>query len=362
MGLADFKIYSTSKQAWDAMYQAILDAQKSIYWELFIFLDDEAGKPFFDLLEKKAKDGLDIKLIIDYWGSFKLSSKRITSLKEAGVDVKFFAEKKLRYRNWWKRLITPSHRKILITDERVGFIGGVNIQKEMENWWDIQVKVVGKVVRSLLRSFARQYIISGGDKENVAHLLKYKFRTRHRSLDFIYGEANDKESKMGNKYIQALLTARKKVIMFSPYCFPDKKLIFALWKIRKRGVKIDLVIPYPSDFRFADYATYSWFSILKKMGVVVYLMSEMMHGKGILVDDNIAIVGSGNFNQSSFYDNYEANIQIKDKKLIKNLKGIVDEWIKNAKKIDDYVFQRGFLHKIKEKIVFKMYKIWHGNK
>jgi len=359
---SNFKIYSTSKQAWDAMYLAILDAQKSIYWELFIFLDDEAGKPFFDVLEKKAIDGLNVKLIIDYWGSFNLSRKRIVSLKKAGVDVKFFSEKKLRYRGWWKRFITPSHRKILITDEEVGFIGGVNIQKEMEKWWDIQIKIVGKVVRSLLRSFAKQYIICGGDRNEVVHLLKYRFKIKNDGLSFIYGEANDKNSKMGNKYIQALLMAREKVIMFSPYCFPDKKLILALLKVRRRGVKIDLVIPYPSDFIFADYATYGWFSILKKMGVVVHLMSEMMHGKGMLIDDNMAIVGSSNLNQSSFYDNYEANVQINDKDLIKNLKDIVDGWISNAKKIDDYIFQRSFWRKIKEKVAFKLYKIWHGNR
>jgi len=344
------------------MYRAILSADKSIYWELYIFVDDEAGKPFFDLLEKKAQAGLDVKLIVDYWGSFGLSHKRITSLKKTGVDVKLFSERKLRYRGIWKRFITINHRKILIVDEEIGFIGGVNIQSNMEDWLDIQVELKGKAVRSLLRSFAKQYIICGGDKKQVKHLLKYKFRVKSDKLDFIYDDANQKRSKMRKKYTEALLRARERIILFSPYYFPDKKFIYALWKARKRGVKIDLLIPFRSDVKVANYAIYGWFSLLKKMGVKVHLSSGMMHGKGMIVDGSEAIVGSSNLDQTSFYDNYEAGVQIKDKRLIRDLKSIVQDWIKKSKKLDDKFLKRGKWHKVKEKIAFKLHKIWYNDK
>jgi len=362
MRQSNFKIYSTSKQAWDAMYHTLLGATKSIYWELYIFVDDEVGKPFFDLLEKKADEGLNVKLIVDYWGSFGLSHKRILNLKKAGVDVKLFSERKLRYRGWWKRFITLSHRKILIIDEEKGFIGGVNIQKDMSEWLDIQVEIRGKAVRSLLRSFAKQYIICGGSKKQVKHLLKYKFRVESDKLDFIYDESSDKNSRMRKKYAEALFRARERVVLFSPYYFPDKKFIYALWKARKRGVRVDLLIPFRSDVKVANYAMYGWFSLLKKMGVKIHMTSGMMHGKGMIVDDDFAIVGSGNLDQTSFYDNYEANVQIRDKRLVKNLKSVVHKWIKKAKNFDDIILETGKWHKIKEKIAFKMHKIWYRNK
>lgn len=362
MHISDYKIYSTSKQAWNAMYQALLGATESIYWELYIFVDDEAGRPFFDLLEKKASQGIDIKLIIDYWGSFGLSRKRISSLKRAGVDVKLFSERKLRYRGLWKRFITINHRKILIVDKQIGFIGGVNIQKEMEDWLDIQLELRGKAVRSLLRSFAKQYIICGGDKKQVKHLLKYKFRLKNDKLDFIYDDANEKKSRMRKKYSEALLKARERVILFSPYYFPDKKFIYALWRARKRGVKVDLLIPFRSDVRVANYAIYGWFSLLKKMGVNVHLSSGMMHGKGMIVDGSEAIVGSSNLDQTSFYDNYEAGIRIRDRGLVRDLKSVLHDWIKKAQKLDDNFLKRSRWHKIKEKIIFKLHKIWYHNK
>ncbi len=90
MNESKFQIYSTSQEAWDAMYQAILGAKQSIYWELYIFVDDEIGRPFFDVLEQKAKAGVEVKIIVDSLGSFWLSNERVKKLRNAGVEVWFF--------------------------------------------------------------------------------------------------------------------------------------------------------------------------------------------------------------------------------------------------------------------------------
>ena len=167
---------------------------------------------------------------------------------------------------------------------------------------------------------------------------------------------------MRKKYSEALLKARERVILFSPYYFPDKKFIYALWRARKRGVKVDLLIPFRSDVRVANYAIYGWFSLLKKMGVNAHLSSGMMHGKGMIVDGSEAIVGSSNLDQTSFYDNYEAGIRIRDRGLVRDLKSVLHDWIKKAQKLDDNFLKRSRWHKIKEKIIFKLHKIWYHNK
>jgi len=357
-----YKLYSKTKDAWHGMYQGLLGAQKSIYWELYIFLDDEIGVKFFDVLERKAKEGVDVKLIVDSMGSFWISRGRIKSLRNAGVDLVFFSERKKRYRGLWKKLWSRSHRKILVIDEETGFIGGVNIQKRMEEWPDIQVRIEGKAVHSLLRSFAKSYIISGGQKSNVRHLLKYKFRVADDidDLQFVYDDADTKRSRVRKVYTEALVKARERVILFSPYYFPDKKFIRALWAARKRGVRVDLLIPFRSDIRIATHAAFAFFAVLHRLGVHIHLAHDMMHGKGVVVDDEWALVGSSNIDKTSFYDNYEANVKISDKVFVKKLKKIVLGWVDTAEHLDEHSFKkRGVIARAKDAIAFFLHRLWH---
>lgn len=357
---SQYQIYSTSKTAWEAMYKAILGATQSVYWELYIFIDDETGKNFFDLLETKAKQGVDVKLIIDSLGSFWVSRKRIHSLEAAGVDVRFFSERKHRYRGLWSKIISRTHRKVLVIDEEVGFIGGVNIQKHMEEWLDLQIRLEGKVVHSLLRAFAKMYIICGGNKHEVRHLLKYRFRVQHDEVDFIFDEGNKEKSRAKTKYIEALFKARERVILFSPYYFPDKQLLHAMWSARKRGIKVDLLIPFRTDMRIATYAAYTWFSFMKKIGVNVRLSKKMMHGKGVIMDDDWAMVGSSNLDPTSFRDNYEANVKISNKKFVRKIKKTVSTWLEDTLSLDDIKWEkRGWFHKLKESIALRLYRMWH---
>ena len=362
-GKSDYQIYSTSQEAWDAMYKAILSAKKSVYWEVYILVDDEAGNKFFDLLMGKAKQGVDVKLVLDYWGSFSLSRKKLSELKKAGVEVKMFQLKGHPIRSFHQWMTRRTHRKILVVDESIGFVGGVNVQKHMADWWDIHIRLEGKVVHSLLRSFAKSYILSNGDKSKIKHLLKYKHRYKETLTEMIYDEPHKNKSRARKKYTEALLKARERVILFSPYYFPDKKFLYALWKARKRGVKVDLLIPYRTDLKMAKYVMFTWFSLLKKQGVIVHLTDKMMHGKGVVVDDDWAMIGSSNIEQSGFYDNYEANIHLKDKEGVKKLKVILNKWMKGSKHLKDLGLEkRSFFHKVKERISLFLYKYWYGDK
>jgi cardiolipin synthase A/B len=355
-----YNIYHLSRDAWDAMYESIEKAKKSVYWEQYIFVDDSAGQRFFDLLEKKAKDGVDVKVIVDSMGSYGLSNRTIKKLKKAGVDIRFFRERKRKYRGIFTRLGSRTHRKILIVDEEIGFIGGVNVHASMKDWLDIHIRIIGTPVHSMLRAFAKMYVICGGKRKDVKHLLKYKFRLKQDMIDFVYDEYGGNKSNARKKYMEALLKARERVILFSPYYFPDKKFLYGLWRARKRGVKVDLLIPFRTDVRLATYAGYAWFSLLQKLGVRVHLMDKMMHGKGVVVDDDWAMIGSSNLEQGSFYDHYEANVQVRDKVFVATLKEIVQDWMSKAKKLEDINWEkRGRLHKSKEWIALKLYGLWH---
>lgn len=355
-------VYQTSKQAWNAMLSKIKAAQKSIYWESYIATDDKEGAVFFDLLEQKSKQGVDIKIVFDSLGTlFGISKKRISSLKKSGISVIFFNERKKKYRGWIKRLFIRTHRKILVIDEKIGFIGGVNLDERMKDWLDLHVEIHGKSVHSLLRSFAKMYIISGGNKKDVKHLIKYKRRIKSDLVEFLYDEQRkQKYSHARRAYMQAFLKARERIVVFSPYYFPDKKMLIALWNAKKRGVRIDLLVPFRSDVRIATYVAYGIFSLLSKIGVNIHLTDKMMHGKGFVVDGNIAMVGSSNFEPSSLYDNYEANVKIKDKKTVNTILTILDNWIETSKKFESkYWNKKNWTTRFLEWISFKLYMIWY---
>lgn len=362
MKASNYTIYSATDQAWEAMLTAISDAQKSIYWEVYMVADDESGNKFFDLLEAKARTGVDVKLIVDYWGSLALSNKKITQLKASGVDIRRFEDRKRRHLIWWGLFSSRTHRKILIVDEKIGFIGGVNVRHFMKNWLDIYVRVEGKIVRSLLRSFAKSYIICGGEREAVKPFLKYRYRVLKSQFDLITDEPNTNSSKVKDNYVRALNRARERVILFSPYYFPDREFLAALYDAKKRGVRLDLLIPLRTDLRIVTYAAFAWFALMRTMGVNVHITPHMMHGKGIIVDNNWAMIGSSNIDQTSFFYNHEANLSTKDQGFVRQLKTILEGWIKESEHVGNGWEKRSWWRQTREKIALKLYRWWFGIK
>ncbi len=360
---SDYKIYSTTHEAWDAMLVALRTAKKSIYWELYMIADDQTGNEFFSILIDKVKAGVDVKLIVDYWGGIALSKKKIIELRSLGVDVRLFEDRKRRHLVWWGAFSSRTHRKILIVDEQIGFIGGVNVRDFMRDWLDIHVRVEGKVVRSLLRSFAKSYIICGGEKQAVHHLLKYKFRVLHDDFDVVYDEPGFGKSRVRDQYLRALYRARERVILFSPYYFPDHSFLKALWQAKKRGVRVDLLIPFRSDLRLATLAAFAWFSLLRRAGVRIHFLHKMMHGKGLIVDDDWTMVGSSNIDQLSFFLNHEANLLTRNPRFVKIMKKIVMGWMADAEMLEDKKWAtRGRLSRFKEWFAVKLYRILFKNR
>ena len=140
MASSNYTIYSTTNAAWDAMYEAIRQAKRSIYWEVYILADDQAGQRFFELLEEKVRQGVMVKLIVDYWGSFGLSKKKVNTLRSKGIDIRLFEDSRRRALIWWGIFSSRTHRKILCVDETIGFVGGVNVEKSMKDWLDIHIR------------------------------------------------------------------------------------------------------------------------------------------------------------------------------------------------------------------------------
>lgn len=179
-------------------------------------------------------------------------------------------------------------------------------------------------------------------------------------MELVADVPDKRMSRVRRRYAMAIRQAKHRVILFTPYYFPDRHFLRAIWQARRRGVKIDLLLPLRTDVRLATYAAYAWLHLLNRYGVKIHILRDMMHGKGMIIDDDAALVGSGNLDQTSFYDNYEANVHIRDRETVGSLTAILERWIGEAESYDPVTWEkRSVIDKIKEKIAYYLLSIWH---
>ena len=339
----NYKFYNTTVSAWEGMRQAILDAKKSIYWEIYTLVDDLAGRPFINILRDKAKAGLDVKLITDAIGSFNLSKEAIGQLKSSGV--KFLTFNHLRpdfiIQDWWRRVWHRTHRKILIIDEELAFVGGVNITQASSDWYDLHLKLSGKIVRPILFGFARSYVRAGGDKNDVAHLLRPKLiagvNDLKEKINFIFHSPLHTARKSPFKifYRQALDAAKEKFNLLTPYYVPDRQFLELVSRAKRRGVKINIIMPWKTDIRLMQYMARMFYGISAKAGAVFYFLKKMNHGKAVSVDNSMGMVGSANLTPRSFYINQEAGVTFSHEPMVEELNHILDDWKSEAASLAD---------------------------
>lgn len=312
-----YKFYTVSSNAWDAMLEAIKSAEKSIYWECYILLDDTTTHNFFDILKEKAMQGIRVKIIFDAIGSFWLSSKVVQDLQQSGVEVLFFNR-----RGWFNR----NHKKILIIDEKIGFIGGVNVAKAHHHWLDLHLRLEGLIVRALLKSFIKSYKISGG-KDILIHK-KLRIHRKIRILDHL--PILSKNRSLKKYYLQHINNARENILIATPYFVPHLWLIKALKKAARRGVKIEIILPKETDHKIIDWLNHLFTYLVREKNIDFYFSPKMIHAKALLVDDREGLVGSNNIDATSFEFNSESGLVFKRRDMLRDLKNIFEAWKNNS--------------------------------
>ena len=329
-----YKFYTTANEAWDAMYQAILEAQKSVFWEIYAIGNDEVGQKFINLLIQKAQAGLEIKIIADHLGSFSLTSAQQNDLRQAGIDLVIYNEVfqfQFNFYKWFKRIWQRNHRKVLIVDEEISFLGGVNVMAEEKEWGDLHLRLEGKSVRPLIRQFARSYVKSGGDKKKVRrlfHPIKYKeLPSWKKKIDFIFHAPmfDAEKSKLKNFYYKLIRSAKQSITLMTPYYIPDKKFLKLLTEAKKRGVEINIILPYRPDHKFIQLASQAFYELTHLAGAKLFFLPRMHHGKAMSVDNKFGSIGSNNFTHRSFYINKEADVIFEEKNMVKELNNIFEE-------------------------------------
>ena len=329
-----YKFYTTSQKAWDGILAALDGARTSIYIEMYIFLDDtRQTHDFLGKLKEKAMAGLHVVIIADAYGSISLKSVSVAELKAAGVEFIFFSR-------WLRR----THRKLVIIDEKIAFFGGVNIENKIRYWHDLQIRLKGRVVRPLLRSFTYTYQQCGGKDEHILARSRLPLVKKIKSWVIDTWEFGERQYNLNDYYRRKLAEAENSIKIVTPYLLPPRWLLISLDNAIHRGVKVEIFIPEDTDIKFLNQINHANAGRLAAIGVEFYLMPSMNHAKVMIIDDKEALVGSQNLDILSFHFNLELGVFFEQKQAVADLEKIWRRW-RNASRRPNFESARLAWHR-----------------
>jgi len=337
-------LFFRGKDLFAAMASAIEAAVESVNLETYRFAGDETGRAFADLLARAAKRGARVRLIYDSVGSIELEPETETLMRNAGVQIlEYHPVAPWRPRWAWNK---RDHRKILVCDGKVGFIGGMNLSDEHApldqgglDWPDAHARVSGPAARELERLFRA-----------VWHKETSRWFECPPHLDFAPGGSDVhivgnheiiKRFAIRESYANALRAAKSEVSIANSYFIPDWRIRRSLAQAVNRGVDVRVLVPGRSDIRSVWYAMRSTYASLLTKGVRIFeWQGPMMHAKAVVVDGKWCAVGSYNLDHRSLQHNLEVNLQTTDAAFAAELKQNFDIGLAGAREIRDEDWSR----------------------
>lgn len=316
-------LYHSGETAFASLEQAIRAAAHHIHLEYYIWEPGPLGDRFRDLLVSAAGRGVAVKLIVDDVGSPRANERYFQPLLEAGGEVAWFNPVRLtRFRPTLVNF--RSHRKVVIVDGRIGFVGGMNISDrqtaaarstgDAAGWRDTHIRFTGPPVSALQRVFLEDWHFAGTACPVLPEFFPPQIEpARGPSVQIIASGPDDDQFAIQRFTFAALATARDSIRLTTPYFIPDEAILEALKAAALRGVEVTVLVPHQSDSRLLTAAVRSYFDELCESGVVIYEYGpEMLHAKTLVVDDTIATVGTANIDSRSFRLNFEVIAAIYD--------------------------------------------------
>lgn len=307
-------------EIFSAMLEAIRGAKETITFETYIYWSGEIGKKFSDALAERAKDGVKVHIVLDAVGCGKIEEKYLAKMKTAGVQIEQYHPIKW---NTVSRINNRTHRKLLVVDGRIGFTGGVGIADawdgnadDAKHWRDSHYQLEGPAVAQMQGVFCDNWIKTRG-KVLSGPAYFPELKPTGDSLAQVFKSSREGGSEnVRLMYLLSITAATKSIRLQAAYFVPDEMAIEAFVQARKRGVKIEIIVPGPhTDSEIVSGASRALWGELLDAGVEIYeYQPAMYHCKVIIVDDLWVSVGSTNFDDRSFRLNDEANLNVYDTK------------------------------------------------
>ena len=327
------KLLKSGEEKFIDLFDNIEQAKHHVHLEYFNFRNDSIANALFELLAKKAKEGVEIRAIFDAFGNFSnnqpLKKKHLKEIREKGIEIVKFDP--LRF-PWINHVFHRDHRKIVVIDGKIGYTGGMNIADyyieglpEIGDWRDMHIRIEGEAVNYLQDIFLDMW--NKCTQQEIGGNIYYPLRNdlastcqSGKSVAIIDRYPRKDPKTMREVYANAIENAENKVQIINPYFTPVKRIKKAIKRAVNKGVKVEVMIPGKSDIGFTPDAALYIANQLRKKGVDIYIYNGgFHHSKIMMIDSLYCTVGSTNLNSRSLRFDYEVNAFIFDKETTEEL-------------------------------------------
>lgn len=322
---SSIEIYTQGKEKYKSLFRDIQQAQKHIHIEYYIIENDELGLALRHLLIQKAQEGVKVRILFDGIGSLRLSSNFWKSLEQAGGEVFGFFPLKFPY--FQSHINYRNHRKIVVIDGSIGYIGGMNIANrytkgdKLGHWRDTHFRFEGDAVSGLQRAFVIDWGVAS--KRNISSPDLWNCKKELFAsipMQIITNGSMRTWKTIEQAMIKSIFMSHNSILIQTPYFLPTEGISQALMAASLRGVRICIMIPYYGDSWVTKTASNSFLSDFMDMGVEIYLYKNgFLHSKLIMIDSKLSIIGSANIDYRSMELNMEINAFVYDKELTNRL-------------------------------------------
>ena len=313
------RLLLNGEQTFNAIFEGIRQAQEYLLVQFFIVKDDELGQQLQQELVNKARDGVNVYFLYDSIGSRALPATFVKQMTKAGIKVSPFSGNS-RGKGHPFRLNFRNHRKIVVVDGKIAYVGGLNVGDEymgkhplLTPWRDTHVEVRGPVVLAVQLAFQEDWYWMQHELLSLNLNLEQNETASQRILVLPSGPADELET-CGLLFTELINRAKNRIWIVSPYFVPDDKVISALQLAALRGVDVRIMLPENPDHKLVYLASFSYLEETIPVGIKVYRFKEgFLHQKVFLVDDRLAGVGTANLDNRSFRLNFEITLLFADK-------------------------------------------------
>lgn len=320
------RLFTDPALIYKAMLEDIASAEKFIYLETYKFAYDKNGEKFRDLLAEKCRQGVQVKVLLDSWGT-PPSSTFFLPVTSNGGEVRFFAKIKF-FVDFFTRNHRRNHRKLLIVDDRISYLGSANITGYSLKWRESMLRLEGTISPLFRKSFLNSFKLY---RKYIFNKFSYRRAIHFKGFEILQDLPSIYRQQVKRRYESLIQKAKHEVIIETPYFLPGFKLRRQMMLAARRGVNVKVIMPLHSDVRLVDFLRDKYMGFYYKNGIKLHFYTPgNLHAKCMLIDNQVFAIGSANFDYRSFRYQHEIVLVGTDPRIQHLIKAHLDETMLNC--------------------------------
>ena len=331
----DIRMFSDGSGMLTVLKKDLEEAKESIMMEYYFIFNDEVGDSVIEALCRKGKEGLDVKVICDAFGSRKLTDETIRMMAESNVGFTFI--NRLTIPSFGPRKNNCDHRKLVIIDHRITYCGGLNLSMDyigeghLGYWRDSATRIVGQVSVDAEKRFMMTWAYA---TDTEIPEISDGARTAGEKVSLVYGGPDTRPNPVVRHYVEMIRSAKESIIIETPY-FSNIELVREVRNAARSGVKVKVIIPGIPDHWFTLWNNIHATKKILGSGVEFLLYNKgFMHSKMMVVDGRLSSIGSANFDDRTAYYNFDANLMFDSKDVADMMMAMIEDDLAHCKKYD----------------------------